>query len=139
MKRFVQDLPKTGNCFKYLCQTFPHFSESKLKKGVFVDLDIRMSDEDFLLTMTETERESWIAFKSVITKFLGNNKDPDYVTIVPNMLEKFKVLGYLTSLYINFLNSHLDIFPRKSWCNERGARRTFRFRQDINPLTSNDL
>jgi hypothetical protein len=32
----------------------------------------------------------WIAFKSVVTKFLGNNKDPDYVTIVANMLENSK-------------------------------------------------
>jgi hypothetical protein len=37
--------------------------------------------------------------------------DPDYVTIVANMLEKFKVLGYLMSLKINFFNSHLDFFP----------------------------
>jgi hypothetical protein len=34
-------------------------------------------DEDFLLKMTEVEREAWIAFKSVVTKFLGNDDDPD--------------------------------------------------------------
>jgi hypothetical protein len=33
-----------------------------------------MFDEDFLLTMTEVEREAWIDFKSVVTNFLGNNK-----------------------------------------------------------------
>jgi hypothetical protein len=36
-----------------------------------------MFDEDFLLTMTEVERGAWIAFRSVVIKFLGNNKDPD--------------------------------------------------------------
>jgi hypothetical protein len=79
-------------------------SEAKLKKGVFVGPDIRklMFDEDFLLTMTEVEREAWIAFKSVVTKFLGNNKDPDYVTLVANMLENRKVLGCLRNIYINF-------------------------------------
>jgi hypothetical protein len=41
--------------------------------------------------MIEVQREVWIAFKSVVTKFLGNNKDPEYVTIVANMLETFKV------------------------------------------------
>jgi hypothetical protein len=51
-----------------------------------------MFDEDFLLTMSEVEREAWIAFKSDVTKFLGNNKDPDCVTIVVNILEKFRVL-----------------------------------------------
>jgi hypothetical protein len=68
--------------------------------------------------MTEVEREAWIAFKRVVAKFLGNNKDPDYVTIVANMLEKFKVFRCLMSLKIHFLNSHLDFFPRKSWCSE---------------------
>jgi hypothetical protein len=69
-----------------------------------------MFDEDFLLTMTEVERKAWIAFKSVVTKFPGNNKDPDYVTIVENMLEKFQVFGSLMSLKLIFLNSHLDFF-----------------------------
>jgi hypothetical protein len=66
--------------------------------GIFVGPDIRklMFDEDFLLTMTEVEREALITFKSVLTKLLGNNKDPDNVTNVANMLEKFKVLGCLT-------------------------------------------
>jgi hypothetical protein len=88
-------------------------SEAKLKEGVFVGPDLRklIFDEDFLLTATEVEREAWIAFRSVVTKFLGNNKDPDYVTIV-NMLEKLKVLGCLMSLKIHFLNLHLDIFPK---------------------------
>jgi hypothetical protein len=57
---------------------FPDLSEAK-PKGVFVGPDIRklMFDEDFLLTMTKVEIEAWIAFRSVVTKFLGNNKDPD--------------------------------------------------------------
>jgi hypothetical protein len=79
--------------------------------------------------MTEVEREAWIAFRSVITKFLGNNKDPDYVTIVANMLEKFKVVGCLMSLKIHFLNSHLDFFPKNlgAVSEEQGER----FHQDI--------
>jgi hypothetical protein len=83
IKQSVKALPKTENCFKYLCKKFPYLSEAKLKDGVFVGPDIRklMLDEDFLLTMTEVEREAWIAFKSVVTKSLGNNKHPDYVTI----------------------------------------------------------
>jgi hypothetical protein len=120
MKEFVKALPKTGNCFKYLCKNFPHFSEAKLKEGLFVGPDITklMFDEDVLLTMTEVERDAWIAFKRFVTKYLENNKDPDYVTTVANMLEEFKVLGCLMSLKIHFLNSHLDFFPRKSWCSE---------------------
>jgi hypothetical protein len=114
IKQFVKALPKTGNCFKCLCNKSPHLSEAKLKEDVFVGPDIRklMFNENFLLMMTEVEREAWISFKRVVTKFLGNNKDPDYVTIVANMLEKFKVLGCLMSLKIHFLNLHLDFFPK---------------------------
>jgi hypothetical protein len=58
MKQFVKALPKTGNCFKYLCKKFPLLSGAKIKEGVFVGLDIRklVFDEDFLLTITEVER-----------------------------------------------------------------------------------
>jgi hypothetical protein len=113
-KQFVKALPKTVNCFKYLCKTFLHLSEAKLKEDVFIVPDIRkvMIDDDFLLTMTEVEREALIAFKSVVTKFLGNNKDPDCVTIFENMLEEFKVFGCLMRLKFYFLNSYLEFFPK---------------------------
>jgi hypothetical protein len=91
-----------------------HLSEAKLNEGVFIGLHIRklMFDKDVLRTMTEVEREASIAFRSVVSKFLGNNKDPDCVTVVANMLEKFKVLGCLMSFKVHFLNSHLDFFPK---------------------------
>jgi hypothetical protein len=54
-------------------------SEVKLKEGIFVGPDTRklMFDEVLLLTMTEVEREAWIAFKSVVTKWLpGKQQEP---------------------------------------------------------------
>jgi hypothetical protein len=82
--------------------------------------------------MTEVEREAWIAFRSVVTKFLGSNKGSDYVIIVANMLEEFKVLGCLMSLKIHFLNSHLDFFPENlgAESEEQGER----FHQDIKEM-----
>jgi DNA transposition AAA+ family ATPase len=96
---------------------FPHLSEANLKEGVFVGPDIRklIFDEDSLLTMTKVAREAWIAFKSVVAKFLGDNKDPDYVTIVANILEKFKVPNELKNSFIEFA---LGIVSRKYWCSE---------------------
>jgi hypothetical protein len=47
-----------------------------------------MFDEDFLLMTTEAETETWVAFK-IVTKFLGKNEDPDYVTIVANKLKNY--------------------------------------------------
>jgi hypothetical protein len=85
-------------------------SEAKLKEGIFIGPDIikLMFGEGCLLTMTEVERQAWRAFRSVVTKFLENNKDPDYITTVANILEKFKVLGFLISLKIHFFNLPLD-------------------------------
>ena len=40
----------------------------------------------------------WVSFNQLVTKFLGNEKDPEYISIVANMLQKFKKLGCLLSL-----------------------------------------
>jgi hypothetical protein len=62
--------------------------------------------------MIEIEREAWIAFKSVVTKFLGEQKETWLSYTVANMLENFKVMGCLMSLKIIFSNLHLDIFSK---------------------------
>jgi hypothetical protein len=53
-------------------------SEAILKEGVFFGLEVRkiMFGEDFLLTITEFERQAWIAFKSAVIKFLGEQQGP---------------------------------------------------------------
>jgi hypothetical protein len=83
---------------KHLYKKYPPLSEAELKE--YVSLVLTMFDEDFLLTMTEA------AFKRIVSKFLGNNKNPDYVTVVANMLQKCKFLGCLTlslpNLFLNF-------------------------------------
>ena len=60
--------------------------------------------------MTLTEKEALVSFKNVITKFLGNTKDSDYINIVGNMIEKFNKLDCFMNPKIHFLNSHLDFF-----------------------------
>lgn len=123
-----------GNCFKYLISKFLGLSEAKLKEGVFVGPDIRrlMADPQFITTMTDPQREGWIAFKEVIEKFLGNNKDPNYKQIVKRMLKAFQALGCLMSLKVHFLHSHLDYFPENlgNVSEEQDAR----FHQDIKEM-----
>jgi hypothetical protein len=65
MKQFVKALQRDGNCFKHLCSKFPGLSEAKLNEGIFVGPDIRklISDEMFETTMSNVEREAWIALK----------------------------------------------------------------------------
>lgn len=134
MKQFVKALPKDGETFKYLEKKFPGLSEAKLKEGVFVGPDIRklMKDNQFEKVMKKAEKEAWISFKEVASKFLGNNKDPDYEEIVNKMLKCFKTLGCSMSLKLHFLNSHLSYFPENlgAVSEEQGER----FHQDIKEM-----
>lgn len=134
MKQFVKALSKEGECFKYICQKFPQLSEAKVKEGVFTGPDIRklFKDEVFQTKMTEIEKDAWKAFKEVVKKFLGNNKDPNFKCIVENMLIKFKDLGCSMSLKVHFLNSHIDYFPENlgNLSEEQGER----FHQDVKEM-----
>ena len=49
-----------------------------------------MFDVNFESTMTLNEKEAWVSFKQVVTKFLGNVKDPEYVSIAANLLQNLK-------------------------------------------------
>ena len=35
MKQFVKALDKDGDCFQYICKSFPSLSNEKLKAGMF--------------------------------------------------------------------------------------------------------
>jgi hypothetical protein len=109
----VKALQTDENCFKYLSSKFPGLSEAKLKEDIFVGPDIRklISDEMFETTLSNVEREAWIALEDVISKFLGNYRDQNYKNIVNHMLDKFKELGCNMSLKVSFLDSHLHYFP----------------------------
>jgi hypothetical protein len=109
-------------------------SEAKLKEDVFVGPDIikLTFEEYFLLTMTQFEREAWITFISIVAAFLENYKVPDYAIIVANVLENLKVLGFLMSLKIDFLNSHLDCFPEN--LGSVSEEQEERFHQDIKEI-----
>ncbi|GBO15995.1 hypothetical protein AVEN_16063-1 [Araneus ventricosus] len=112
MKQIVKARPKEGECFKYLCHQFQCLSEAKLKEGVFVGPYIRkmLKDENFETKM-ETKEKAWESFKLVIISFLGNIKGPNYNSIVEEMINYFKILGYSMSLKVHFLDSHLHYFP----------------------------
>ncbi|KRZ95936.1 hypothetical protein T08_7872 [Trichinella sp. T8] len=49
---------------------------------------------------------------SVVKRFLGKKKDPEYGRLVNVMLENFKKLGCNMNLKLHFLHSHLDFFPQ---------------------------
>jgi hypothetical protein len=67
---------------------------------------------DFQNCMNVVERNAWTASKNVIEKLLGNHKDEDYENIVRIMFKNFHILGCNMSLKVNFLFSHLNLFPK---------------------------
>jgi hypothetical protein len=58
-----------------------------LKEGVFTCPDIRklLSVAAFESSMNATEKAAWQGFRDVVTKFLGNMKNPNYTNIVNKM------------------------------------------------------
>jgi hypothetical protein len=82
----------------------------------------------FETTMSNVERETWIALKDATSKYLGYYREQNYKNIVNHMLEKFKELGCNASLKVNFVDFHLDYFPANlgAVSEEQGER----FHQD---------
>ena len=134
MKQFVKVLNKEGNCFEYICRTFPGLSNEKLKAGIFDGPQIRklLKDTNFVNSMNSVEAATWNAFTEVVNKFLGNVKHTNYVQIVHSFIQSFHALGCNMSMKVHFLFSHLDKFPENlgDVSDEQGER----FHQDIKTM-----
>jgi len=134
MKNFVKALDKTEPAFKYLCDKFPQLSIAKVSEGIFVGPDIKklLKDERFDEILDNTAKIAWLAFKSVVSNFLGNHKSSNYVQVVNNLLQCYKEMGCNMSLKIHFLHSHLDFFPANlgDVSDEHGER----FHQEISTM-----
>ena len=60
-----------------------------------------MTDEIIQTKMKEIERNAWESFKEVVSKFLGNRKSPNYVSIVGESLRNFQKLGCRMNVKVN--------------------------------------
>ncbi len=131
MKQFIKALPTEGDCFKYLITACPSQSFEKLKAGVFDGPQIRqlIKDKHFIGTMSELEKNAWLAFKAIVKDFLGNTRAKNYTEIVKNLLDSYQKLGCNMSIKVHFLHSHLDMFPENlgAVSDEQGER----FHQDL--------
>jgi hypothetical protein len=123
---------KNWKFFPVPLQNVSSHVEAKQNECVFVFPNTRKLnfDEDFLIFMTELEREAWIALKCVVSTFLGSNRQPDCVTLVTNMLQSLKILGCFLDIKMHFLNSHLHCFSPQSRCSQWAQAE--RFHQHIN-------
>jgi hypothetical protein len=134
MKQFVKALKKDGNCFKYICRSFPGLSTEKLKAGVFDGPQIRtlIVDPNFTTSMNADEASAWHSYVSVVKNFLENHRADNYKELVESMLSHFKNLGCNMSIKVHFLHSHLQRFPDNlgHYSEEQGER----FHQDMKTM-----
>jgi hypothetical protein len=74
MKNSVKAIDCNGTAFLYLQQKFPLHSDAKIQEGVFTDPDIHslFHDEVFERIITGDEQRAWLAYREVVTGFLGN-------------------------------------------------------------------
>lgn len=88
-----------------------------------------IKDEHFTETMTEGQNNAWLAFKNIVKDVLGNKRAQNYIEIVQELLESFKMIGCNMSIKLHFLHSHLADFPENlgAVSDEQGER----FHQDL--------
>ena len=102
-----------------------------LKEGIFDGPRIRklLKDDVFVTEMTLTEKKTWLHYKSVVEKFLGNVKSPECKKQFSRIIYSFKKLKCLMSLMLHFIVSNVEYFPENlgDYCEKQGGR----FHQDI--------
>ena len=130
-KQFVKVLDKDSKVFNFLRTCFPHLSITKIKKGVFVGLEIRklMHHKEFDKMLNTDELEAWKCFKQICLKFLGSEKAENFEDVAANFLHSHDVLGCKTSIKVHFVESHLNFFYEHlgDVSDEHGER----FHQDV--------
>ena len=134
MKQFVKSLDEDGDCFQYICKSFPSLSNKNLKAGMFDGPQILqlMGDYKFCDSVNEVELAAWLSLVEVVKNFLANYRADNYKGIVNNMLGNFTILGINMRIKVHFLHSHLDRFPE----NLGGVsdEKAERFHQDIKTM-----
>ncbi|KAK3880378.1 hypothetical protein Pcinc_015144 [Petrolisthes cinctipes] len=83
-----------------------------------------MKDARFDAALNPIELSAWLCLKSVIGKFLGNHRSPEYEKTVDELMESFRM-----SVKMHFLRSHLDYFSNN--CGDFSEEQGERFHKDI--------
>ena len=131
MKQFVKALDCSGDCFGYICSTFPGLSYEKKKAEIFDEPQIRMllRDQYLLTTLTVIEARAWKAFSKMVHNFLGNKRVDNYIELVEELLLSLQDLGCQMSIKVHYLHSYLSEFSVNlgDVSEEQGER----FHQDV--------
>jgi len=98
VKQFIKAMRTTeSKAFMYIFKKFPKLSDAKIREGIFDGPQIRelLKDKEFEKRKTKVESVAWRSFREVTRKFLENTKDPNYVSIVENIVKNFFNVGCL--------------------------------------------
>ena len=82
--------------------------------------------------MNEKKKQSWVSFKDVVRKILGNTRYPDYKTIVQRVQAAYEAQGCKMSLKVHFLHSHIDYFLEN--LGAHSEEQWERFHQDVRDI-----
>ena len=131
MKQFVKALDCSGDCFGYICSTFPGLSYEKRKAGILDGSQIRtlLRDQYFVTTMTVVEARAWKAFSKVVHNFLGNKRADNYIELVDELLLSLQDLGCRMRIKVHYLHNHLSKFPVN--LGDVSEKQGERFHQDV--------
>lgn len=110
--RKKQEMKRKHKSIGRLHKMFPHLTAVKTNAGFFNGPAVRqiLKDERFYKSLPKAHQEALVALEDVVKNFLGNVKAPSYVQLVEKLLEKFKEIGALMSLKMDFLKNHLQEF-----------------------------
>ena len=117
VKQFIKSLNESDAAFIMLKTIFPKHTPAKLKGRIFTGPDIRkmFKSREFQLAMTEKQRRAWEAFGGVVNGFLGNKRAEDYVELIDNLIDSYRLCECRMSIKMHYLHSHLDFFLAQTW------------------------
>ena len=75
-----------------------------------------ITDENFIGTILELEKNAWLSFRELLKNFRGNKREKNYSENVLKLLEKWKTLGFNMSIKLDFLHRYLPNFL-ENLCN----------------------
>lgn len=103
VKNFIKRLDKEGQAFAYLKTIFPNLTLGKIKEGMFDGPQIRklLRNETFETLLSSDENLAWNSFRLTVSDFLGNNRNPEYVKIIGDLLTNYEKIGMQ---YPNFIS-----------------------------------
>uniref|UniRef100_A0A336KP55 CSON011970 protein n=1 Tax=Culicoides sonorensis TaxID=179676 RepID=A0A336KP55_CULSO len=105
---------------------FPGKSEAKIVAGIVDGPQLKklLQNSEFLHSLSKNEKDAWLGFNQLCSNVFGNFKSPKFLTLVKDMVLKFKKCDVKVSPKLHLLINHIDRFPANlgDFSDEQGER-----------------